>query len=150
VDADFAQYENLADVSLKQLVVTGVNPRPVKNPHQLACFEPAIHSVNDRVLHLARPGSYKPNPWGLYDIHGNVSEWTRSLYKPYPYDEGDGRNSMDDGMAERVARGGSWYDRPLRARSAFRARGTIALSARAPRSGRSTPGGSGSTTSASA
>lgn len=41
------------------------------------------------------------------------------MYRPYPYDEKDGRNEPDaDG--ERVVRGGSWRDRPMRARSAMR------------------------------
>ena len=49
---------------------------------------------------------------------GNAWEWTRSAYRPYPYSENDGRNAAAEGVV--VARGGSWYDRPQRARSAFR------------------------------
>ena len=63
-------------------------------------------------------GSYKANPWGLHDMHGNVAEWTLSSYKPYPYEE-DGRNS-NVALGEKVIRGGSFYDRPERCRSAFR------------------------------
>jgi formylglycine-generating enzyme required for sulfatase activity len=52
-------------------------------------------------------------------MHGNVAEWTRSAYRPYPYRADDGRNHPEaDG--KRVVRGGSWYDRPRRCRSAFR------------------------------
>jgi len=50
---------------------------------------------------------------------GNVSEWTRSSYRPYPYRDDDGRN--DASLAERkVARGGSWADRPADAGSSVR------------------------------
>ena len=61
---------------------------------------------------------YQPNPWGLYDIIGNVSEWTRTSYRPYPY-KADSRNN---GSVEekKVARGGSWADRPKNAGSAVR------------------------------
>ncbi len=62
---------------------------------------------------------YEANPWGLKDIIGNVSEWTRSSYQPYPYQEDDGRNNGDAGE-RKVARGGSWASRPADARSAMR------------------------------
>jgi len=52
-------------------------------------------------------------------MHGNVAEWTRSEYRPYPYVEDDGRN-QSSGDARRVVRGGSWRDRPSRATSYYR------------------------------
>jgi len=52
-------------------------------------------------------------------MHGNVWQWTRSAYRPYPYAADDGRNAptADEPIA---VRGGSWRDRPKRCRSAFR------------------------------
>ncbi|MGD0092119.1 MAG: SUMF1/EgtB/PvdO family nonheme iron enzyme [Planctomycetota bacterium] len=64
-------------------------------------------------------GKYKPNVWGLCDMHGNVAEWTRTEYRPYPYVDNDGRN---DGQALtlKVIRGGSWNDTFRYCRSASR------------------------------
>ena len=64
-------------------------------------------------------GSYAPNPWGLYDMLGNVAEWTASDYKAYPYKAKDGRNAGDL-EARKVAKGGSWRDRPKWARAGLR------------------------------
>ena len=66
-------------------------------------------------------GSYPSgaSPCGAQEMAGNVWEWTRSVYKPYPYILTDGReahNSTDN----RVLRGGSWYDYAGDARAAFR------------------------------
>ncbi|MCD6288055.1 MAG: SUMF1/EgtB/PvdO family nonheme iron enzyme, partial [Candidatus Hydrogenedentes bacterium] len=119
VDSDFSGYANLADESIKLLAVSGVNPKPIKNPNKYQAFIPRETRFNDGEKLMADVGKYAPNPWGLHDMHGNVWEWTRSVYKPYPYREDDGRNEiMQNG--DRVVRGGSWYDRPKRARSAFR------------------------------
>jgi formylglycine-generating enzyme required for sulfatase activity len=74
---------------------------------------------NDKKLVTAQVGSYKPNAWGLHDMHGNVWEWTRSSYEPYPYAEYEQHYDTHDN-GEKVARGGSWYDRPKRSRSASR------------------------------
>jgi len=74
---------------------------------------------DDEELVATNVGAYLPNPWGLHDMHGNVWEWTRSTYRPYPYESGDGRNDVAD-AGSKVVRGGSWYDRPKRCRSAFR------------------------------
>jgi len=52
-------------------------------------------------------------------MHGNVAEWTLSTYQPYPYDAADGRNAPN-ASGKKVARGGSWSDRPKRAGAAFR------------------------------
>ena len=54
----------------------------------------------------AYPGG--ASPYGLLDMAGNVWEWTRSVYKGYPYNPNDGREGL---VAEgpRVLRGGSWF-----------------------------------------
>jgi formylglycine-generating enzyme required for sulfatase activity len=61
---------------------------------------------------------YKPNPWGLYDMHGNAAEWTRCDYKPYPYKSTNGQANGKNGR--KSVRGGSWHDRPFRSTASFR------------------------------
>jgi formylglycine-generating enzyme required for sulfatase activity len=119
LDTDFSPFANLGDRSLRRLAVKGVDPQPIPNPDRFMDFVPKDDRFDDGVLHLADVGRYKPNAWGLYDMHGNAAEWTRSPYRPYPYDaqagEGDG-----DAKGRKAVRGGSWYERPKYARSAFR------------------------------
>lgn len=118
LDADFSKHANMADITVKKMAVSGVNPKPIKNPNHRVDFELKDPRSNDGVLHLAEVGRYQPNPWGLYDMHGNAAEWTLSDYKPYPYKESDGRNQGGNG--DKVLRGGSWHDRPFRCTSSFR------------------------------
>lgn len=119
-DADFSSYANLGDISLKQLAVQGVDPKPIRNPNRFWDFVPRDEKYNDGNLHLAPVASYKPNAFKLYDMIGNVAEWTRSEYRPYPWNEADGRNDTKDIHAPRAVRGGSWYERPRRATSSWR------------------------------
>ncbi len=100
------------------MAVKGVNPKPIKNPDSNYDFELKDPRSNDGALHLSEVGKYQANPWGLFDMHGNAAEWTRSDYKAYPYKATDGRN--DGGEGKKVVRGGSWHDRPFRATSTFR------------------------------
>lgn len=119
-DADFSAYANLGDVTLKELAVSGVDPKPIRNPNRFWDFVPRDEKYNDGVLHLAPVKSYKPNAYGLYDMIGNAAEWTRSEYRPYPWKGSDGRNESLDARVPRVVRGGSWYDRPRRATASWR------------------------------
>ncbi|MEM7570412.1 MAG: formylglycine-generating enzyme family protein [Pseudomonadota bacterium] len=69
--------------------------------------------------------SMKPNALGLYDILGNVWEWTQDCYVlPYPGDApSDGSSVEVEGECERrTVRGGSWETRPTRLVPAFRGR----------------------------
>jgi formylglycine-generating enzyme required for sulfatase activity len=112
LDADFSPAANMADYSIRNLAYEGWRPR---SPD----IAPRDARFNDHALVTAAVGSYRANPWGLCDMHGNAAEWTRSKYAPYPYRADDGRNDpAADG--QRVVRGGSWYDRPQRCRSALR------------------------------
>ena len=70
-------------------------------------------------------GQKEPNPWGLYDMHGNVSEWTLDEYVPTVYNTRK-RKTVDNPLQTptktypRVVRGGAWSDKPNRLRSAAR------------------------------
>ena len=66
-------------------------------------------NYNDDVTFTAPGGRFAANAWGLFDMHGNAAEWTRTVYRPYPYDPGDGRNAPES-KGPRVVRGGSWND----------------------------------------
>lgn len=69
-------------------------------------------------------GQYGPGaPHEIYDMAGNVWEWTSSLYKDYPYRSDDGREDVD-AEGKRVLRGGSWRDPPDSLRTTNRDAGT--------------------------
>jgi formylglycine-generating enzyme required for sulfatase activity len=73
----------------------------------------------DKHYATAPVGSYRPNAWGLFDMHGNVAEWTRSPYLPYPYKDSSITGSPDPNRYV-VVRGGSFRDIPHNARAGYR------------------------------
>jgi formylglycine-generating enzyme required for sulfatase activity len=129
LDADFAPYENLADESTKLFAtkhiwmdeLNGLGPAPRDEPGFFAHL-PRIDGVNDGYMISGDVGSYTPNPWGLYDMLGNVSEWTASDY----HNRGSSTEMASvDGMlntnvTSATVRGGSWRDRPYWGRAGVR------------------------------
>ncbi len=115
-DDDFSKHANLADVKMKELAVHGVDPKPIRNPNRWMDYELKDPRFNDGALHLAKVGSYQPNAFGLHDMHGNVAEWTSSPF--VSYEGGPGFDGADPAL--KVIRGGSWYQRQIRASSANR------------------------------
>jgi sulfatase modifying factor 1 len=69
-----------------------------------------IPGVHDAVGHSVAAGSYAANPYGLYDMGGNVWEWCKDYYSASFYADGatDPLNSDPGTDLKRVRRGGSW------------------------------------------
>lgn len=65
-------------------------------------------------------GSFEPNKWGLYDMHGNVSEWVWDYYGEYQTEKQIDPTGAETGNL-RVYRGGGWNDFAKNMRSAYRA-----------------------------
>jgi formylglycine-generating enzyme required for sulfatase activity len=70
-------------------------------------------------------GKKKPNPWGLYDMHGNVAEWTLDQYEPDAYKQFVNTIAKEPWIKAtkpypHSVRGGSWDDEPDKLRSAAR------------------------------
>lgn len=108
--SDFGNKENLADKTTLKFAVFGTDPKPMSPNngwYKYYTFLPKEESVDDGNLVQVGGKVYEANPFGLYNMHGNVSEWTRSDYLPYPYKE----NNKQVGEYK-VARGGSYIERP--------------------------------------
>jgi formylglycine-generating enzyme required for sulfatase activity len=120
IDGDFSGLENFAD---KTFATVGYKGRSPGGHFQVAGdvdyimaegVNLAERRFDDGHVVSAPIGSYKPNPFGLHDMHGNVAEWTRTTYNRYPYRDHDAEKG------EKVVRGGSYLDRPERCRSSIR------------------------------
>ena len=112
LNSNFEKKENMADRSLRKMAVSGIDPQPVNENdwvYKYYTFMPREDSVNDGTMTIADVAHYEPNAWGLYDMHGNVAEFTRSSYKPYPY---KGEREV---LNEKVVRGGAWNTPPKHA-----------------------------------
>lgn len=76
--------------------------------------------LNNAMGHTHEVATLKPNSFGLYDVHGNVSEWMQDWWSPLPR----AHHSVDPTGPEigsyRVTRGGSWADSALRLRSSLK------------------------------
>ncbi|TGO03771.1 hypothetical protein PN36_00210 [Candidatus Thiomargarita nelsonii] len=68
-------------------------------------------------------GSFAPNAFGLYDMAGNVREWTCSAYQSQ-YEGAEQGCQLDDNRRQ-VIRGGSWYNTPKQVRAANRSWGLL-------------------------
>jgi len=89
----------------------------LKSPDCIKIFE-------SRGLQIDLPApvkSYPPNPWGFYDMHGNVWEWVADAYHGYLAREDGVLPGKERAWDTRIKRGGSWFMHGYYCRSANRA-----------------------------
>jgi formylglycine-generating enzyme required for sulfatase activity len=103
---DLARYANVADAAAKA---------------KWELYELTAIQASDGHAFTAPVGSFRPNAFGLFDMHGNASEWCSDWFDEDYY----GTSPSNDPLgpltgSKHVLRGGSWYNRPFYCRSAYR------------------------------
>ncbi len=118
--AGLVKHGNFADRTLRESTSTGevgksMHTRPFEGDRQAGLFTYAHKTWSDGVANMALVGSYLPNPWGLYDMCGNMAELTSTPYDPQrtPPEKFDPKNGW-------VCKGGSWISIASSCRSASR------------------------------
>ena len=106
VPRDMEGYANVADQSFQRI--------PGFNQHFGFAFD-------DGAGFTSAVGSYRKNPFGLYDMHGNVWEWCSDWYDEKYYANSPRENPSGPSSGSfRVYRGGGWLNDPVGCRSARR------------------------------
>ena len=104
-DLDACNYANVADQAAKARFPLWRN----------------VFRCADNHVYTASVGSYKPNPWKLHDVLGNVWEWVEDCYKrTYAGIPTDGSAWIQGNCSQRAVRGGAWNSFPTQVRSALR------------------------------
>ena len=133
-------YGNVADEALRQVRKFSISDaqrarlqeNPEKNPWMA---QGQFADWNDGYAFTSPVGKFKPNPWGLYDMHGNVwtwcHDWVVRRYQPGAVVDPAGPDGPVKSCPQpqcpldgKVARGGTWSTSPLRCRSANRVNAT--------------------------
>lgn len=99
--SDVCNFANAADAALS-----------VKHPNWSA------QTCNDGFAFTSPVGSFVPNPWGLYDMHGNVTEWVQDCWQTKIVRPRTGMDLLN--CRSQVIRGGGWDLSVNHLRSAFR------------------------------
>lgn len=100
---EFPQY---ASMRLERALDSGGNPIAAVTPDSTT-------PVASYPWHIMAVGSYLPNPWGFYDVYGNVAEWCSDNYGNYPAyseDEVTEDPTGPDSSAQTVNRGGCFWE----------------------------------------
>jgi formylglycine-generating enzyme required for sulfatase activity len=115
-DASLKGFANLADQALltkadKKIIAMNAAPKDNKSG--------GVEAFDDGYPFTSPVGKFKPNPWGLFDMHGNVWTWCGDYSGKYQAGEQTDPAIMTP-TTGRCIRGGSWWIGPLRCRSANR------------------------------